>query len=110
MDPTILRWVSEGYQLGYSQPDAEPGIPLDEPWMTYYKQGVAAGREARRAADTEYTGPAIGPDPGGESWVDYERRWKELLEPLFHQHMPHTEIEMEVPPPPPIYNSQPIGR
>ena len=102
MDERIFRYVSEGYQLGYSQPDAEPGIPLDEPWMTYYRKGLEAGREARRDADSQYDGPTIGPDPGGESWEHYRRRWQELLEPIFHQHMPHTEVEMEIPEPPPI--------
>jgi broad specificity phosphatase PhoE len=70
--------------------------------MTYYGQGVEAGRTARREADAQYSGPTIGPDPGGESWEDYRRRWEELLEPIFHEHMPHTEVEIEIPPPPPI--------
>jgi hypothetical protein len=103
VDPKIVQYVGEGYQLGYSQPDAEPGIPLAEPWMTYYRQGVEAGREARREADAQYDGPTIGPDPGGESWEHYQRRWRELLEPIFHQHMPHIEVEeMEIPEPPPV--------
>ncbi len=103
MDERIVRYVGEGYQLGYSQPGAEPGIPLDEPWMTYYRQGVVAGRDARREADSQYDGPTVGPDPGGESWEQYQRHWKELLEPIFHQHMPHIEAEeMEIPEPPPV--------
>lgn len=102
MDPRITRYVAEGYHLGYSQPEAEPGIPLDEPWMSYYRQGFAAGRDARRDADAQFDGPTIGPDPGGESWEHYRRRWKRLLEPIFHQHMPHTEVEIEVPEPPPV--------
>jgi hypothetical protein len=102
VDPRIVRYVAEGYNLGYSQPDAEPGIPLDEPWMTYYRQGVEAGREARWDADSQYEGPTIGPDPGGESWEHYRHRWQELLEPIFHEHMPHIEVEMEIPEPPPV--------
>lgn len=96
MDERIVRWVGEGYQVGYLHPDAEPGIPLDEPWITYYRQGFEAGRDARREADARYGGPAIGPDLGGESWDAYERRWRELLEPIFHEHMPHIETETEV--------------
>jgi hypothetical protein len=62
--------------------------------MTYYRQGLEAGRQARREADSQFGGPTIGPDPGGESWEQYKDRWAELLEPLFHEHMPHTEVEM----------------
>ena len=102
MDKRIVESVSEGYQLGYSQHDAESGIPLEEPWLSYYLQGLEAGREARRQADAQFGGPTIGPDPGGESWNHYRRRWKELLEPIFHEHMPHTEIEMNIPEPPPM--------
>lgn len=103
MDPKIFETFAAGYSLGYSQPEAESGTPYAEPWKTYYEQGMASGREVRRDADAQYTGPTIGPDPGGESWDHYQSRYQELLEALFHQHMPHVEIsEYEMPPPPPV--------
>ena len=102
MDPKIAQFVGEGYRLGYSLPEAEPGIPLDEPWMGFYLMGVDAGRAARIDADSQFEGPTIGPDPGGESWDHYQQRWKELFDTIFHEHMPHTEVEMEVPEPPPM--------
>jgi hypothetical protein len=47
--------------------------------------------------------PAIGPDLGGQPLDEFEQEGREVLEGLFHQHMPHTEIpEFE-------QNSEPFG-
>ncbi|MBN8468060.1 hypothetical protein JYJ95_16185 [Corallococcus exiguus] len=93
MDPKIFECVRMGFELSYSNPDAQAGIPLDEPWMSYYLQGMEAGKEARIKADAKWDGPAIGPDLGGEDWEAYQKHLKNLLEPLFHEHEPHIEVE-----------------
>jgi len=94
MDAKVEQLVRMGFELAYFQPDAQPGIPLDEPGMSYYMQGMEAGRAARSQADSEYAGPSIGlPTPGSETWDAYQARLGELLEPLFHKHEPHIETE-----------------
>jgi hypothetical protein len=93
MDPKVSETVRMGYELGYQQPDAEPGIPLDEPWMSYYRQGMDAGRQERAEADAQYGGPAVGPDLGGESWEHYQKRLDELIEAVTEKQEPHTETE-----------------
>jgi broad specificity phosphatase PhoE len=93
MDPKIVQYFRMGYELTYVKPTAEPGIPLDEPWMSYYRQGMEAGRAARAEADSRYEGPSIGPAMDGESYEQYQRHIRELLEELFHKHEPHIEVE-----------------
>lgn len=97
----VPEWLQDGFNLGYFSPDAEPGIPLAEPQLSAYLAAVTAGRQARADFDSQYAGPGIGPDvQGSQSWEDYEKELQDLLEPLFHKHMPHTEVEMPVGPPP----------
>ncbi len=92
MDPKIEQLVRMGFELSYADPSSEAGIPLDEPWLTYYRQGMDAGRTARAEADAAYTGPSIGVDRGGETWDAYQKRLAEQLEFLFHKHEPHIEV------------------
>lgn len=99
-----MEIIQAGFNLGYYQPDQEPNMPLAEPGLSLYRTAVQAGREARAEFDAAYTGPSIGPEiPGGITWEEYQKELGELLEPLFHKHMPHTEIpEYEPLPPPPM--------
>ena len=92
--------VRMGFELGYNQPEAEPGIPLDEPQMSWYRQAMEAGRQARQEADAEYTGPAVGPAREGQTWDEYNEYTRNCLEVLFHKHMPHIEVpEFDTSPP-----------
>lgn len=94
MDPRVEQYVRMGYELSYGDPSVTAGIPLDEPWMSYYRQGMAAGRSARAEADSKWQGPAIGEIiPGSETWDAYQESVNALLEPLFHKHEPHIETE-----------------
>ncbi len=107
-------WYAAGLVYGWQHPDVTPEAPapLDEPFLSAYFLGCQQGAQARTDDAPPVDGPAIGPDPGGQSIEDFERDGREILEGLFHQHMPHTELpEFEeyfeplggtVPEPPPI--------
>lgn len=112
-DATLLAVFWEGVHFAYAHPDEEPATPYAEPFLSAYLIGVQSGKSAAsgegvpavdvRPLDPPYDGPSIGPwDGSGESWDEYQKGIQEMLEPLFHKHMPHTEIEpLEVPPVPP---------
>jgi hypothetical protein len=108
------EWWGEGFVTGYNDPDAEPDRPmlLDDEMTAMFFAGVEKGRETRRAVQAEFEEqlrrmPQIGPDLGGESFEEVERRYREAWEAVFHQHPPHTEVEAE-PGEPPVMPT--IGR
>ncbi len=90
------EWYVAGLIFGWQHPDRTPEAPapLDEPFLSAYFTGCGQGAQARRdAAEREapIDGPSIGPDLGGQSLDEFEREGREILEELFHQHMPHTD-------------------
>ena len=91
-----LEYARMGFELSYRDPAATMGIPLAEPWASWYRLGMEEGRKARAEADATYAGPAIDADPGGVALDEYNRHINELIEVLFHQHEPHIEAEGEV--------------
>lgn len=96
-----------GLYVGLNIPyDADPtGPPFAEPEMSEYLDGVQVAREYRQAIDSDYQGPAIGdPPPEGVPLDEFEQGQREILESLFHEHMPHTEIPEFEPVLPPPYN------
>lgn len=84
-----------GIYVGLRIPiDANPtGPPYDESAMSDYVAGVDAARAFRLEKDAEYQGPAVDvPPPDGVPLEELEARQREILEVLFHKHMPHTEL------------------
>lgn len=115
LDANLRSSFSYGLLFGYEHPGEEPGIPLDEPYASAFRSGAAYGTSAARgeglppsgSADPAYDGPAIGPWIDGTPWEDYQRHQLDLLEEIFHQHMPHTENEAEPGEPLPTWSSLP---
>jgi hypothetical protein len=120
---TEEEWFMAGVIFGWGSPvsTAEAPAPLAENFLAAYFRGVQVGGEARVAYDSEprdkpieppSDGPSIGPTPDGTVPLEEAmREQREILESLFHQHMPHTDIpeygqwyppfgEMTGPPPP----------
>jgi hypothetical protein len=105
------EWWGEGYVTGYNDPDTDPDRPmlLNDEMTAVFLAGVIAGREARQQMEAEWEArfrnvPQLGPDPGGEPFEEVERRYREAWEAVFHQHPPHTEVEVEPGAPPPMPN------
>jgi hypothetical protein len=78
---------------------AQAPAPLNEQALAAYLSGVQAGAQARVDFDDQNSGAqpssqeTIGPVPGGAVPLDEATRdERELLEGLFHEHMPHIEI------------------
>jgi len=97
------EWYMAGLIYGWSAPQCtrEAPAPLNEELLNAYFQGVEDGGNARleyeetRSEEGEPTPdyPTIGPVPGGGvSLEKYEERQREILEGLFHQHMPHVDL------------------
>lgn len=93
-------WYTQGFVDGYNSPDTEPTRPLmiNDTLAAIYIYGVEAGRQSARERQAEIEAmladqPQIGPDLGGESFEKAQEDYNRLLEELFHQHMPHTELE-----------------
>lgn len=94
---TAGDWFAEGFMFGWNQPDAqaEAPAPLREDLLSAYFEGVDRGRGARRGVEEGLPadeGPSIGPDRGGESYEEAERRWREAWsEFLNHREEPHLD-------------------
>jgi hypothetical protein len=91
------EWYVAGLIFGWQHPDTTPEAPapLDEPFLSVSFTGCEQGAQARRdeaAQEPPPEGPSIGPDLGGQSLDEFEAEGREILEGLFHQHMPHTEL------------------
>lgn len=96
-----------GLYVGLRIPlDSDPtGPPFAEPAMSEYLSGVQAARDYRQANEGDYQGPAVDVvPPDGVTLEEYEERGREILESLFHEHMPHIEIPEFEPVLPPPYN------
>jgi hypothetical protein len=115
LDANLRTYFTYGLLFGYEHPGEESGIPLDEPYLSAFREGAGYGTSAARgegvppsgSADPAYTGPTIGPWIDGTPWEDYQREQLNLLEEIFHQHMPHTENEGEALEPLPDWSSLP---
>jgi hypothetical protein len=101
MPVTVDDWYMAGVIFGWQAPmcTAQAPAPLNDVALAAYLQGVQLGSQARVDYDEQNTyAPApdqqtIGPVPGGSiSLEEATRDQRELLESLFHQHMPHTEV------------------
>ncbi|MEU4036667.1 hypothetical protein [Streptomyces collinus] len=102
---TTQDWYLAGAIFGWEAPQctAQAPAPLNDETLKAYFQGVEDGGTARldyedqKAAEEDNPQPVdyptIGPTPGGSiSLDDYLKENREILEGLFHQHMPHTEV------------------
>ncbi len=102
---TANEWYLAGLIFGWEAPQctAQAPAPLNDESLQAYFQGVQDGGVARldfedqKAAETDNPQPAdyptIGPVPGGGVPLDdYLKDQREILEGLFHQHMPHIEL------------------
>jgi hypothetical protein len=99
---TPSDWWCNGFMTGYNSPDADVARPMminDETAALFF-EGVKAGRDASRQMQEEIDeqlrdSPQLVPDIGGEPFSKLQRRYDEAWEALFHEHMPHTEVEAE---------------
>ncbi|MFI2369441.1 hypothetical protein [Streptomyces sp. NPDC018833] len=101
---TIHDWYLAGVIFGWEAPQctAQAPAPLNEEALGSYFKGVQDGGMARLDFEeqrSEETGnpqpayPSIGPVPGGSIPLDdHLKEQREILEGLFHQHMPHTDL------------------
>ncbi|MFI1829780.1 hypothetical protein ACH41E_25555 [Streptomyces sp. NPDC020412] len=102
---TAQDWYLAGVIFGWEAPQctAQAPAPLDDQTLNSYLQGVQDGGVARldfedqKAAEEDnpppVSYPTIGPVPGGSVPLDdYLKENREILEGLFHQHMPHVDL------------------
>lgn len=99
---TPSDWWCDGFTAGFNEPDASPERPMmiNDELAAVYLAGVESGQNAHRNMQAEFQErfrdlPQIGPDLGGEAYDELQRRYVEEWEALFHEHMPHTEVEGE---------------
>jgi len=98
-------WYMAGVIFGWEAPQctAEAPAPLDDETLNIYLQGVTDGGNARLDFEEQKAQqdnepvfsdyPSIGPVPNGSIPLDEAlQEQRELLEVLFHQHMPHIDI------------------
>jgi hypothetical protein len=98
---TSADWWATGFTDGYNAPnDAHPlpALVLNNEMAASYFIGVLDGMRAVQAAnaavDTAMAKqPGVEIDIGGISLEEAQREYNEAFEKLFHQHMPHIEIE-----------------
>jgi|GEM_PF-2376126 len=97
-------WYMAGVVFGWEAPQctAQAPAPLDDETLQTYFKGVEDGGLARldfekNKTDSDDTPPSdypsIGPTPGGSISLDESLEdERQLLEGLFHQHMPHIDV------------------
>jgi hypothetical protein len=98
-------WYMAGVIFGWEAPQctAQAPAPLDDDTLAIYFQGVTDGGTARldfeeqkaeqndQPVFSDY--PTIGPVPSGGIPLDEALQdEREILEGLFHQHMPHIDV------------------
>lgn len=107
-DEWFMAGVIYGWTTGVSTPEAP--APLDDAFLSAYMRGAKAGCEARLADDgsgepatgDDHQGPAI--DVAPDEFIPLEkalREQREILESIFHRHMPDApepEYEQWYPP------------
>jgi hypothetical protein len=92
---TPTDWFCEGFMFGWNHAGENPGAPapLNDATMAVYCQGVTAGQKSRSDTESQYTGPTLGSDPGGELYDDVERRWKDAWAEFLKHDDPHSETD-----------------
>jgi hypothetical protein len=95
-------WWCQGFTVGFNAPDTLPERPLmiNDDLATSFFAGVESGQNSSREMQIEFDerfrdSPQVVPDIGGEAFDEVQRRYDEAWEELFHEHMPHTEVEGE---------------
>lgn len=95
-------WWCNGFTTGFNAPDtaAERPLMIDDELAASFFAGVESGQNARKDIEAELNEryrdlPQLVPDIGGEAYEEVQRRYNEEWEALFHEHMPHTEVEGE---------------
>jgi hypothetical protein len=99
-------WWCEGFTKGFNAPDTAVERPLminDELAASFFA-GVDSGQKANKDIEAEFNerycdSQQVVPDIGGEAYEEALRRYREAWEALFHEHTPHTEVEVEPGPP-----------
>jgi hypothetical protein len=101
-------WFAEGFMVGFNAPDSTPARPLmiNDDLAGNFFQGVSFGRSTAVDLTAEFERsiadqPQVVPDIGGETLEKAQERFRDEFERLFHDHMPHTEIDGEAPEPVP---------
>jgi hypothetical protein len=100
---TVQDWFMAGVIFGWQTPVCTATGPafLSGQALSEYFRGVQVGGEARLAFEDQQgepyeaptDGPSIGPTPGGAVPLEEAtREQREILEGLFHQHMPHVDL------------------
>jgi hypothetical protein len=97
---TTDDWLKEGFVAGYYRPYAKPVRPLmvtndrADAFVSGFKEGQNAYKTLAAKYENEYRKlPAIEAGIRGERYDELEREYRELLEAIFHKHMPHTEVD-----------------
>lgn len=98
---TSADWWAKGFTDGYNAPNEThelPALVLNNETAASYYIGVLDGMRAAKAASDAVDAamknqPGIRPDIGGISLEEAQREYNEAFEHLFHEHMPHIEIE-----------------
>jgi hypothetical protein len=110
-------WWCEGFIQGFNSPDTEIERPLmiDDEWAAIFLAGVESGQNANWEMQAEFEeryrdSPQIGPykEIDDEAFKEAQERYKEAWEAVFHEHMPHTEVEVEPGLPPVRPNTVPV--
>jgi hypothetical protein len=73
---------------------------IDDELAASFFAGVESGQNARKDIEAELNeryrdSPQLVPDIGGEAYEEVQRRYNGGWEALFHEHMPHTEVDGE---------------
>jgi len=95
-------WWAEGFMKGFNAPDtvAERPLMINDELAASFFAGVESGQNAHKDMQAEFMeryrdSPQVVPDIGGDAYEEVQRRYNEEWEALFHEHMPHTEVEGE---------------
>jgi len=95
-------WWAEGFMKGFNAPNtaAERPLMINDELAASFFAGVESGQNANKDIEAEFNerfrdSPQVVPDIGGETFEEVQRRYIEGWEAIFHEHMPHTEVEGE---------------
>jgi hypothetical protein len=95
-------WWCQGFTTGFNAPDKviEHPLMINDELAAIFFAGVEIGQNSSREMQAEFDerfrdSPQVVPDIGGEAFDEVQRRYNEEWEALFHEHMPHTEVEVE---------------
>lgn len=95
-------WWCQGFTTGFNASDAviERPLMINDELAASFFAGAESGQNSRKEIQAEFDeryrdSPQIVPDIGGEAYVEVQRRYNQAWAELFHEHMPHTEVEGE---------------